>query len=133
MTTAEFVHVYQESREDRNKRIALEALELLERCATGDLRSSPAALVRGELEALRQRWEDRHVAWIRPQRALDHDEWVTAQELSEQIDKSPATIRSWYYRGHISSVPADDGTPLYNVGEAIAWEAQRRVRMANRA
>lgn len=128
------VHRYKESREDRNKRIAIEAIALATN-AIALLRDANSGIHRDhtmpeDLEAFHKRWETRTppVTWTRPgQLALDPDEWCTANELGAYLDKDPATIRRWHYRGHISSIGASDGTPLYRVGEVVAYEAKRRV------
>lgn len=135
--TSSHVHVYKESREDRNKRIALEAIALATNAA------KLLALVQSglprthtmdeDIEAFHARWEKRDVHWTRPgQLELDPNAWHTANELAAYLDKEPATIRRWHYRGHISSIPASDGSPLYQVGEVVAYEAKRRVSTAPR-
>lgn len=130
--TTPHVHRYKESREDRNKRIAIEAIELATKAIALLLRANAGQqsshTVAQDIEAFHQRWEARGVTWTRPgMLELDPDEWCTAAELGDYLDKDPATIRRWHYRGHITSIPASDGTPLYRVGEVVAYEARRRA------
>lgn len=108
-----------ESREERNRRIALEALDLLKRAS----RIDPMTAV--EVEALHRRWERRGVRWTRPRRfILDPADWLPAQILSEELDVEAATIRRWALRGHISSRKSQQGK-LFNVGEIVAYRARR--------
>ena len=108
-----------ESREERNRRIALEALGLLERAARVD----PVTAV--EVEALHRRWEQRGVRWTRPREfVLEPDDWWPAQILAEEIDVDAATIRRWALRGHITARKSRQGL-LYNVGEIMAYRARR--------
>lgn len=127
------VHRYTESREDRNKRIAIEAITLAERVAKVLERSRQgvqcAEDVAAELEAFHTRWKARGVNWTRPSLLpLEPDEWYTANELAAHLDKDPATIRRWHYRGHISALTSPDGTPRYQWGEVVAYDAARRAR-----
>lgn len=124
---------YRETREDRNKRIALEAITLAGRFAelTHRAQQGQVTLDRplNELEDFHRRWESREVHWTRGgPLILDHDEWASAQDIAEQIDRTPELIRQWHSRGYISSMPDVDGKPLYNVGEVVACEAQRRTK-----
>lgn len=116
------VHVYRESREDRNKRIAIEAIDLLERAVAGNDELAH------EVELFHQRWESRGVNWTRPGLMhLDLDDWVSAAEMAEFADVAPNTIHQWRSRGHITSIPGPNG-PLFNVGEVVAYQARRRTR-----
>jgi hypothetical protein len=104
------------SRELRNKRIALEAIDMLTKCAEG------VAVGGVALEEFHRRWESRGVNWTRPgMLALDLDAWVTANEAAEQFDVTPEMIRRWHYRGHISSLDN-----RYNVGEIAAYIAKQK-------
>ncbi|PKQ59737.1 hypothetical protein B5566_02530 [Mycobacterium sp. MHSD3] len=115
-----------EPRELRNKRIALEAINLLEYAATEEGLRRVQDWVRHELEAFRRRWEARGVPWVRPDRNhYDPDEWLTARDMAERADVQPDTVRRWHYRGYITSIPGADGRPLYNVGEVVAYQAKR--------
>ena len=116
---------YRESREDRNKRVAIEASTLLTRVAAGEL--SGEHLV-AEVAAFHDRWESRGVNWTRPGIWLvDTDQWLTANEMAEYMDVSAAQVRRWAYRGHVTPAQSTDGTPLYNVGECISYRARRGV------
>lgn len=120
--SAKRVHVYRETREERNKRIALEALTLLEKAAGGKAVSL-------ELEELHRRWEARGVRWTRPTPLIcDPDDWLTANDMAEYFDVTAEMVRRWHYRGRITSERSPDGTPLYNVGEVIAYRARRNRR-----
>jgi hypothetical protein len=108
-----------ESREERNRRIAVEALTLLDRAARTD------RVIAVEVEALHRRWEQRGVRWTRPRAfILDPADWLPAQILAEEIDVDAATIRRWALRGHISSRKSVQGK-LFNVGEILAYRARR--------
>lgn len=114
------------NRELRNKRIAIEALDLLERVAALDGTADELEWLRDEFGALLARWEGRGVTWLRPiQVPYDPDEWLTAAEMAERADVEPDTVRRWHYRGHITSVVGSDGRPYYNVGEVVAYQARR--------
>ena len=116
---------YRESRELRNKRIAIEAITLLRRASLGEMSHEEVAV---DAEDFYRRWEDRGVVWVRPGPATVHpDDWVTANEMAAEADMSAAAVRRLCYRGRISSITADDGTPLYNVGEVLRYRAARDV------
>lgn len=116
---------YRESRELRNKRIAIEAITLLRRASMGEMSHEELAV---DVEDLFRRWEERGVGWIRPGPATVHpDDWVTANEMASAADMSAAAVRRLHYRGRISSITSDDGTPLYNVGEVLRYRASRDV------
>lgn len=108
----------------RNKRIAIEAVTLLERAATEDgLRVQE--WLRHELSALRARWEARGVHWLRPPSdTFDPDEWLNANDMAARADVKPETVRRWHLRGYITSMPSADGL-LFNVGEVAALQARR--------
>ena len=116
-----------ESREERNRRIALEALDLLGRAAQGELTGSVLA---AEVHALHARWEAQGVRWTRPRQfVLEPDAWLPAAWLADELDVDAATIRRWALRGHISSRQSDEGL-LFNVGEIVAYRARRARRAA---
>ncbi|PJE24744.1 MAG: hypothetical protein CK431_04410 [Mycobacterium sp.] len=111
-----------ESREVRNKRIAIEAIDLIGAIIAGH--ADPKA----DLDALIARWEGRGVAWLRPSGALfDPDEWLNANDMAARADVKPETVRRWHLRGYITSMRDSDGGLLFNVGEVAALQA-RRVR-----
>lgn len=116
-----------EPRADRNKRIALEAIAMLERIATDyGLRAQEWAEC--ELGKFRARWAARGVEWVNPPQlgAFDLDRWVHADEMAEYADVKPDTVRRWAYRGHITTqYDAISGRPLYNIGECVAYQAKR--------
>lgn len=113
-----------EPRADRNKRIAIEAIALLERAATEEgLRVQE--WLRHELKSFRNRWTERGVEWVQPQLgAFDLDQWVTAEEMAKHADVQPGTVRRWHYRGHITST-THNGRLLYNIGEVVTYIAKR--------
>ncbi|DAZ90133.1 Uncharacterised protein [Mycobacteroides abscessus subsp. bolletii] len=120
------VHVYRESREVRNKRIAIIAIDLLTRVVAGDIADPAAALAR-----FHQARVDEHVYWTQPSAMpYDPDQWLTANEMAEIADVLPSTVQQWNYRGYITSSQAHDGTKLYNVGEVNRYLARRRPREA---
>lgn len=122
-----------EPRELRNKRIALEAINLLEYAATEEGLRRVQDWVRCELEAFRRRWEARGVPWMRPDTTpFDPDEWLTADEMAKRADVKPDTVRRWHYRGYITSIPDAGGRRLYNVGEVVAYQARRTPHSTQR-
>jgi hypothetical protein len=122
MTDQTKVHVYREPREVRNKRIAIEAITLLERTVEGELSAKSLAL---ELETFHRRWE-RHVSWTRPVRVhYDPDEWLPAAEMAARADVEPETVRRWHLRGHITAIRGDGNVLLFNVGEVNAYLVRR--------
>lgn len=120
--TQQFVHVYRETRELRNKRIALEAIGLLQRCAY--ILDDP--VISNELDLFRQRWEARGVTWLRPaDTPFNPDAWLPAPEIAKLADVTPNAVRNWYTRGHITSTDGPNGRPLFNVGEVVRYQARR--------
>jgi hypothetical protein len=120
--------VYRESREDRNKRIAIEAITLLERAVAGDLTGEHLA---AEVAGLHARWEQRGVDWTRPALWLvDTEEWLCANDMAQYLDVSAEQVRRWCYRGHITMRHNDGGVPVYNVGECVAYKVRRGTRPA---
>ncbi|DAZ90331.1 hypothetical protein [Mycobacteroides abscessus] len=123
MTTTH-VHVYRESREARNKRIAITAIDLLTRIVAGDISDPAAALARFHQERINE-----HVYWTQPSTMpYDPDQWLTANEMAEIADVEPGTVQKWNHRGYITSSEAHDGTKLYNVGEVNRLLAKRQRR-----
>ena len=115
-----------EPREVRNKRIAIEAVTLLERIANDEGGMRAQEWARYELEQFRQRWEARGVKWLRPPREpFDPDEWLSAPDMAERSDVKAETVRRWHLRGHITAITNDDGGLLFNVGEVNAYLARR--------
>lgn len=112
-----------ESRELRNKRISIEAVNLLERAATAD-GMRVQEWVRQELAAFRARWEARGVPWLRPVANYDPDEWLTAHDMAARADVEATTVRRWHLRGHITAHMLGDRL-YYNVGEVVAYLAKR--------
>jgi hypothetical protein len=112
-----------ESRELRNKRIAIEAVNLLERAASAE-GMRVQEWVRHELATFRGRWEKRGVPWLRPVTNYDPDEWLTAHEMAARADVEATTVRRWHLRGHITAHMLD-GRLHYNVGEVNAYLAKR--------
>lgn len=109
-----------EPRETRNKRIALELLAIADTAAH---HYPPTAHA---LNALRDRWHHRGITWLTPPTtSYDLDAWLPATDIAPLADVQPSTIRAWHYRGHITSEPAPDGTPLYSVREVAAHQARR--------
>lgn len=112
-----------ESRADRNKRIALQAIQLLERAAT-----EPGLRVdkwlQHELAALRERWS--HVPWVQPTTVsgFDLDLWVTAEEMAVHADVKPNTVRKWHHRGFITAHKIGNRMH-YNIGEVVRYQAKR--------
>jgi hypothetical protein len=108
-----------EPRADRNKRIAIEAITLLERAANDD-----GLRIQDELAAFRARWD--HVPWVHPPTVsgFDLDLWVTAEEMAKHADVKPNTVRRWNYRGYITSVTIG-GRLHYNIGEVVAYQNRR--------
>jgi hypothetical protein len=113
-----------EPRELRNKRIAIEAVALLDRAATEEgLRVQ--AWLQHEVEEFRRRWEKRGVPWLRVVPTYDPDEWLTANEMAERADVKPDTVRRWHYRGYITAEKGGDSQLYYNVGEVVRYQAKR--------
>lgn len=115
-----------EPRAERNKRVAIEAIQLLDRAATEEgLRVQE--WLRHELAAFRERWAARGVPWVNPPSAsaFDFDQWVTAEEMAEHADVRPGTVRMWHHRGHITSM-IRDGRTLYNIGEVVKYQNRRQ-------
>ncbi|AER47647.1 hypothetical protein DS6A_93 [Mycobacterium phage DS6A] len=115
-----------EDRAVRNKRVALDAIGLLERIVSLlDLDG-----LRAELAAFHDRWAARGVHWTRPPEpgAFDLDAWLTADDIAELADVSADAVRRWHYRGHITRLYGDDGRPRYNVGEVVKYQARRAIR-----
>lgn len=118
-----------ESREIRNKRVALEAIAMLEYIAThqGGLRAEEWAAY--HLAEFHKRWEGRGVRWLGTAGHVDFDEWLPADQMADYADVTATTVRSWRYRGHITSVTDYDGrTQLYNVGEVVRYQSRRVKR-----
>lgn len=117
-----------ESREVRNKRVALDAIAILERVIDqgGDPYSVRLARAWKETQAFHQRWCDRGVLWTRPtMQPFDLDTWLPAEDVAELADVTAKTVRSWQYRGHITAGRDNEGRPLYNVGEVLRYQARR--------
>ncbi|WP_156752957.1 hypothetical protein [Mycobacterium sp. 1245801.1] len=122
---------YGDSRELRNKRVAMDAFDLLDRAVQESTTMGPETL-RIEVEDLRRRWESRGVMWLRPDRTpYDPDEWLTANEMAERADVRPITVRMWANRGHITSQRID-GHVYYNVGEVVAYQGRRHTEIGRR-
>lgn len=115
-----------ESRELRNKRIAMDAFTLLDRAVNESVTMGPESL-RIEVEDLRKRWESRGVLWLRPRFGYDPDEWLTANEMATEADVEPSTVRRWHLRGHITAQTVNK-VLYYNVGEVVAYLAKRSGR-----
>lgn len=113
-----------EPRADRNKRIALQLMRLLE-CAATEEGLRVQQWLQIELASLRERWS--HVPWLQPPQpgTFDLDEWVTAEEMATHADVKPGTVRMWHHRGHITSMMRD-GRILYNIGEVVNYQNRRQ-------
>lgn len=102
-----------ESRELRNKRIAIDAANRLARI-DGD-----------EFASFQKHWEARGITWLRPAREpYDPDDWLPATEMAARSDVAPETVRRWHLRGHITA-QSFSGLLHYNVGEVVAYLAKR--------
>lgn len=129
------VHKYREPRETRNKRIAIEAIALLRRMVNVLNRARQGVMLDvdagDELEEFTRRWEKRDVPWVRPGGpAYDPDTWLTANEMALYMDTTAAAVRRWAYRGHVTVLDGAE-SPLYNVGECMAYRAKKGPQNAS--
>ncbi|WP_301119813.1 hypothetical protein [Mycolicibacterium fortuitum] len=107
----------------RNKNIAIQAIDLARSFA--DMTPDPAQTAVA-LEEFHARWEAEGVWWTRPRpMAFDFDDWISAADMAVIADVGPNTVRMWCRRGHITAGCAPDGSPLYNVGEVLRYQARR--------
>lgn len=116
------------SREQRNKRVAIQAIGLLEQIT--ELLELPA--LRDELDRLHTEWEAAGITWTRPPKpgAFNMDAWLPGPEIAELADVDTATVRVWHHRGHITAIRDDQGRNLYNVGDVVRYQARRTRRGA---
>lgn len=114
-----------ESREIRNKRVALDAITLLERIAY--FWGNGEAI--REAEEFHRRWAAAGVAWTRTTiSAFDLETWLPATEMAELADVTATTVRSWHYRGHITRFFCPERGHVYNVGEVVRYQAGRDIK-----
>lgn len=118
-----------DSREDIAKRVALSAIGLIEGVIDGELDRSAAAVALDQWHAA---WRAEGVKWTTPDRQpLSLDDWLTAADMAELVEVSPATIRQWRHRGHITARwDGDRKCATYSVGEVLGYQRRQRERRA---
>lgn len=111
-----------DSREDKIKRVAHSYRNALKQAA--DDGNLTAAF---QLELLDRQWAKRGITWHTPNPAPpDPDDWVPARDAAMFADVNPDTIRQWGYRNLIRADHRGDGTPVYNIGDLMDLNRQRR-------
>lgn len=115
-----------ESREDIAKRVADSYRSALHRVARG-WSDDPA----GDLHRLDYYWKDHDLHWPASSRQpIDTDAWLPAADIvvhvAHLVQISAKDVRQWAYRGRIRVEHRGDGTPIYNVGDLIAYQTRRR-------
>ncbi|ANW63999.1 hypothetical protein BCA37_10695 [Mycobacterium sp. djl-10] len=104
---------------------------LVQTIAHGQCEDPSAALQR-----LDEHWADLDVHWHlpRPDLLTDADEeWMSARDLADAIDRTRKDIYNWARAGHIAQRAGPDGSPEYRVSDVVAYSSKlRKKRIARR-
>lgn len=113
-----------DSREDRAKRVAESYRALALRIAHENVENPGYEVYR-----LDQAWMDNGCNWIVPTHApLDLEGWLSAKDLAHMIGRAQRDIYDWHRRGHLEQRIEADGSPVYSVASAVAYNKQARLR-----
>lgn len=119
-----------DSLEDKAKRIAISYRALL-----FDVTQARCHDPAGELHRLDHYWAEHGAYWPNPPGEFvdGTQEWFTASDLAQLIDKSPVDIYRWARRGNIHQRASPDGSPEYSLTSAIQYKHAQRQRRARKA
>lgn len=116
-----------DGREDKAKVVALSYRQL-----AFDISQGQCDDAAGELYRLDQQWAGYGIRWHLPRRpeqeVLDLDEWMSAPDLAQAIDRTRKDIYNWARLGHIEQRTGPDGAPEYLVGSVIVYHKKLRQR-----
>lgn len=115
-----------DTREDKAKRVALSYRGILQRITQGAC-EDPA----GDLHRMDEHWAQLGVHWPRPRPDLlidNEDEWMSAPDLADALDRDRRDIYNWARLGHIEQRAGPDGAPEYSVSSVVAYNTKLRQR-----